>query len=128
MLTLTQNGYGGGGDGDVCGGKRRVRRRVRGAKEALSLKETLRAPFPGFFRNLSGALLGAFLGAFIGPSGDLWQGGALRTTITGEGGDDSQRVNRVIPACGTHRHVCYVCILVRAQLTLKSHILAQTIS
>ena len=44
----------------------------------------------------------SFRAAFSGAV--LWQRNALRTTITGEGGDDSQRVNRVIQASGAHCH------------------------
>ena len=58
---------------------------------------------------------GAFPRPLISPFGDLCQRSpvarsALRTTITGKDGDDSQRVHRVIQACGTHRHYCYVWI------------------
>ena len=42
------------------------------------------------------------------------------TTITEKDGDDSQRVNRVVQACGTHCHFCCV-DLVCARSTHKNH-------
>ena len=62
----------------------------------------------------SGARLVPFkelLSPFQAPNGAvLWQGSALRTTITGKDGDDSQRANRVLHACGTQSHNCYLWI------------------
>ena len=53
-----------------------------------------------------------FQGPFISPFGDFLaqQGCALRITITGKDGDDSQRSNSVIQACGSRCHFCYVWI------------------
>ena len=90
----------------VCGG-REVKRRVRGKEEARALRRR--------FGTLSAGLLEpswCSSRAFLGP---LWQGSALRTTISREGGDDSQRVDRAMQS--VH--------LVRAHVTLKNHIFAQ---
>ena len=80
----------------VCGGW--------GAEEEGGLEKAsaLRRPCGRPARGPSGALLvlvQCLTGAFTGPFGDRRSPvarGALRTTIMGEGGDDSQRVNRVI--------------------------------
>ena len=71
----------------------------------LYLEETLRSPVPRPFRNPSGAPLGPFQGlssvlSRTFASAVLWQGSALRTTMTGKDGDDARHVNRVIEACG----------------------------
>ena len=83
VLTLTQNGYGGGGGGGGAWWEASVEEGKR--EEEASALRTLRAPVPR-------------------------QEGALGTTITGKDGDDPQPVNRVIQACGTHCHYCYVWI------------------
>ena len=64
-----------------------------------------RAPFLEPFWCSSGAILGALIGLLGRPSLAQSCGKTpLRTTITGDGGDDSQRVIRVIQTCGTHCH------------------------
>ena len=71
-------------------------------------------PFGSPSRGPSGALLvlvrylfravyQSFRGPFLAQSC-----GKGTLTITGKNGDDSQRVDRVIQACGTHCHVCRV--------------------
>ena len=78
-----------------------------GAEEEGGLEKAsaLRRPCGRPARGPSGALLvlvQCLTEAFTGPFGDRRNPvarGALRTTIMGEGGDDSQRVNRVIDAC-----------------------------
>ena len=97
--TVFEAGERGGGGVWREGGEEERGRRGGG----LCLEETFWAPVPR--RNPSGARLV--------PFGDLCQRSpvarsALRTTITGKDGGDSQRVNRVIQACGTHCHYCYV--------------------
>ena len=93
-----------------------------GERRGLSLGEALRTPFwspcgarPVHFLELSSGLFWRSLVAR----------GALRTTITEEGGDDSQRMNRVIDWYGV-LIVILLCVLsVRAHFTLKNHILAR---
>ena len=72
----------------VCGG-REVRKNVEGEEGASAL----RRPFGRSSRGLSRASHQSFRGPL--PAQD---------------GDDSQRVNRVIQARGTHCHYCYVWI------------------
>ena len=67
----------------------------------LCLEETLRAPVPRLsgtllmlVRYLSRAVYQSFRRPFSGAV--PWQGGALRTTITGKDSDGSQRANRVV--------------------------------
>ena len=86
---------------------REVGEEEEGRGGGLNLEETLRARLSRPFR--SAPLLVCHSGALIGPSGCLfWRSpvarGALRTTITGEGGEDSQRVNRIGQACGARCH------------------------
>ena len=50
-----------------------------------------------------------FPGPLTSPFG-TFASAVLRTTITGKDGDDSQSVNRVIQAYGTHCYFCYVWI------------------
>ena len=79
----------------------------------LCLEETLQGPS----RDPSGALLvlvqflsGALVGPFGGPVLVQSCGKRARSAPPGKDGEDSQRVNRVIQACGTHCHVCFVWI------------------
>ena len=88
-------------------------------KEAPALRRHFGSPSrgpSGAFLVLVRYLSRAVCQSFRGPlQAVLWQEGALRTTIMRKDGDDSQRVNRVIQACGTHCLICCV-DLVRAPL------------
>ena len=88
--------------------------RMGGEEKASALKRQFGCPY----RGPSGALLvlvrclsGNSYRPFQAPDGAvLWQRRALRTTMTGKNGDDSQRANRIIHACDPHCHFCYVWI------------------